>query len=81
MLHGHGTLGRDFRADGPRPSIADGSTKCDTNAACSDTDGSFTCACNSGYSGNGVSCANVNECTGVPLRLGSGSNGAPLADR
>jgi hypothetical protein len=24
--------------------------------------GSFTCTCNSGYSGNGVSCSDVNEC-------------------
>ena len=27
---------------------------CDPNARCDDTDGSFTCECNSGYSGNGV---------------------------
>ncbi|XP_072017387.1 lactadherin-like [Amphiura filiformis] len=29
---------------------------CDTNAACTNTPGSFTCACNTGYSGDGVTC-------------------------
>ena len=28
---------------------------CDTNADCSDTDGSFVCSCNDGFSGNGTS--------------------------
>ncbi|MFN7135071.1 MAG: EGF domain-containing protein, partial [Myxococcales bacterium] len=32
------------------------------NATCTNTPGSFSCACNSGYTGNGVSCADVNEC-------------------
>ena len=27
---------------------------CDGNATCFDTDGSFTCSCNMGYSGNGT---------------------------
>jgi cysteine-rich repeat protein len=30
---------------------------CDPNAACTDTAGSFTCACNPPYVGNGVTCA------------------------
>ncbi len=30
---------------------------CDTNANCSNTAGSFTCACNIGYTGNGTSCS------------------------
>jgi hypothetical protein len=29
---------------------------CDTNATCSNTPGSFTCACNQEYTGNGTSC-------------------------
>ena len=29
---------------------------CDANAVCTDTDGSFTCSCNSGYSGDGTTC-------------------------
>ena len=29
---------------------------CDGNATCSNTDGSHTCACNTGYSGDGYSC-------------------------
>ena len=33
-----------------------GTDICDTNAACTNTVGSFTCACNNGYSGDGVTC-------------------------
>ena len=33
-----------------------GTNNCDSNATCSDTVGSFTCACNQGYSGDGVTC-------------------------
>ena len=29
---------------------------CDENAACTDTDGSFTCECHDGFSGNGTVC-------------------------
>ena len=36
---------------------ADSSDNCDANAACTNTGGSFTCACNTGYSGNGVTCS------------------------
>jgi hypothetical protein len=32
---------------------------CDTNAACTNTAGSFTCACNSGYSGDGTTCTGM----------------------
>ena len=29
---------------------------CDNNANCTNTDGSFTCKCNSGYTGSGLHC-------------------------
>ena len=32
------------------------SNPCDTNAMCTDVPGSFTCACNSGFSGDGFTC-------------------------
>ncbi|XP_072030186.1 CUB and sushi domain-containing protein 1-like [Amphiura filiformis] len=40
-----------------------GTDNCDTNAACNNTVGSFTCACNAGYHGDGVTCTDINECT------------------
>ncbi len=51
--------------------IGEGSgNNCDMNATCGNTPGSFTCACNAGYTGNGVSCSDQNECLGE----GSGDN-------
>ncbi|NPD22211.1 hypothetical protein D7Y27_19240 [Corallococcus sp. AB004] len=41
---------------------AAGTDNCNENATCTNTVGSFTCACNAGYEGNGVTCADVNEC-------------------
>ena len=34
----------------------DGTANCDSNAACTDTEGSFTCTCNVGYTGDGTNC-------------------------
>ena len=34
-----------------------GSNPCDPNAMCTNTDGSFTCACMDGFTGDGDSCA------------------------
>ena len=32
---------------------------CDENATCTDTDRSFTCACNEGWTGDGVNCTGI----------------------
>ena len=33
-----------------------GTDNCAANAICTNTDGSYTCACNTGYSGDGITC-------------------------
>ncbi len=40
---------------------ATGAANCGANATCTNTAGSFTCACNAGYAGDGIVCADVNE--------------------
>ena len=39
---------------------------CDSSATCTNTSGSYECACNTGYSGNGAVCYDVNECMDEP---------------
>ena len=39
-----------------------GTDNCDVNATCDNTPGGFTCACNTGYSGDGVTCTDDDEC-------------------
>ena len=36
---------------------ANNTDNCDVNAYCNNTVGSFNCTCNSGYTGNGTTCA------------------------
>ncbi|XP_028410708.1 uncharacterized protein LOC114533393 isoform X3 [Dendronephthya gigantea] len=36
---------------------------CQKGASCISTDGSFNCVCNIGYTYNGVTCADIDECT------------------
>ena len=36
---------------------ATNTSECDNNADCIDTDGSFTCSCRIGYTGDGMTCS------------------------
>ena len=46
-----------------------GTHTCHGNATCANTDGSFTCACNTGYSGNGVTCTGRQKVLRVVVNL------------
>ncbi len=35
---------------------------CDVNASCTNEEGSFSCACNDGFEGDGTNCADIDEC-------------------
>jgi hypothetical protein len=41
-----------------RDECTEGTATCDANADCTNTQGSFTCACKAGFSGNGKACTN-----------------------
>ena len=49
---------------------------CDANAACADTEGSFTCSCREGYNGDGITCTGIQSNTlhSVALRIVSPAN-------
>jgi len=38
---------------------------CHGNATCTDSEGAFSCACNTGYVGDGAACADIDECVGA----------------
>ena len=43
---------------------------CNGNAACANTDGSYTCSCNAGFSGDGSICTGMNDynsCKGTKI--------------
>ena len=40
----------------------EGTDDCDDNAVCTNTEGSFTCECESGYTGNGRICSGKLSC-------------------
>src|SRR5207244_10465815 len=44
---------------------ANGSADCDAHAECTNTAGSFTCTCDSGYVGDGVSCTPLRAVSAV----------------
>ena len=55
------------------------SSPCDMNASCSNTEGSFSCECNSGYQGSGFMCTDVNECaTRLGQKLWFNSSGTEI---
>ncbi len=47
---------------------------CDTNALCTNTQGSFQCQCNAGYFENGKTCSDVDECAALDPKACSGQN-------
>jgi len=47
-----------------------GTDNCDANATCTNTSGGFTCACNSGYEGDGTACSDIDGCAGTACAVG-----------
>ena len=46
-------------------------TQCGAHGECTDHDGHWHCVCETGYSGDGKSCTNINECDNRPCGAGS----------
>ena len=55
--------GDSLSCDDANECIGQGSgNNCSADASCSNTVGSFTCSCDSGFTGDGVTCTDYNEC-------------------
>ena len=57
----------EVRVENSAPSFVDlcytEAHNCHSNADCTNVASSFTCACNSGFSGDGLTCTDIEECT------------------
>jgi uncharacterized repeat protein (TIGR01451 family) len=56
---------------------AEGTDNCDANASCTNTPGSFTCECNPGFTGDGVTCVDIDECLSSPCQNGGTCSNNP----
>lgn len=50
-------------ASEPEPAATCATTTCDPHATCAEPDGVPVCTCAAGFTGDGATCADVNECT------------------
>ena len=59
LLKVHARLYSQFFNISDIDECSSGNHKCDPNATCTNTEGSYQCQCNSGYTGNGYNCAGI----------------------
>lgn len=57
----------DAGTDAARPSASCADLECDPLASCADADGEARCTCFDGLSGDGLSCADIDECAEAAL--------------